>query len=276
MFKDHALAPKLIVLTLLLLFAIISVTVISPYVSIPANRQVSLQTLDKQKMRATSLTAAVTGASFAVSALPDDTASGIADELADLSGVLMIIVCGIYLEKFLLTTTGFVSFSVLIPAACLLLGINLFRPSDLLHSWGIKLIALALLFFAIVPSGVALSNLVQDTFADSIDQAFIAAESFSNEVDQTEDESNLFAKVVEGISNGVAKLLDTAKNVLSIFTDAIAVLLITSCAIPLITLLAFVWVIRILFGIHLKLPDPRLFSRRRSRSRHQNALPNHD
>lgn len=259
MFKDQSVGRKLIGFIILLLVASLSIGVISPYVSAPVNRSNALDTLDDQKLTAMGLTATITSAAFLVSAIPDDTGSSLADELDDLSTILMLIVCVIYLEKFLLTTTGLVSFSILIPVACALWGISLFRPERFLRSWAIKIVIFALLLFTMVPSGVILTNMVEDTFKESIDQSFSAVEKFSSEVEdpQAEDNKNALQQFFSGIGDSFTRVFDTAKNLLSALTDAVAVLVITTCAIPLITMFFFMWIIKIIFGYQIKLPPPR-------------------
>ena len=259
MFKDHSFGRRLVCLVLLAAFAALSVGFISPYASSAEFHSASIATLEAQKKTAMSLTATVTAASYAVSSLPNDTATPIADELAELTGPLLVVVCVIYLEKFLLTTTGFVSFSILVPLACALFGVQLFRPGRALRLWAAKVLVFALLLFAMVPAGVTVTNLVQETFEESIEQTFVTAEKFSTEVESAQKEdSSAFLQFIEGIGDSVMRLFDMAKNVLSTLTDAIAVLLITTCAIPLLTLLFFLWIIRVLFGIHvpLSLPHP--------------------
>jgi len=264
MFRDRSLGLKLACLVLIAALAVLSVGYVSPYASSADFHSSSIATLEEQKQTAMSLTAAVTAASYAVSSLPNDTATPIAEQLADLTGPLLVVVCVIYLEKFLLTTTGFVSFSILVPLACLLFGINLFRPGDALRGWAVKVLIFALLLFAMVPSGVTITNLVQETFQESIDQTFDTAQRFSAEVESAQEkDANAFVQFFEGIGESVVRLFDMAKNVLSTLTDAIAVLLITTCAIPLLTVLFFVWIIRILFGLKIKLPFPHM--RRRAR-----------
>ena len=41
------------------------------------------------------------------------------EQLADLSSHFLVVLCAIYLEKYLLTLTGFLAFKILIPVACL-------------------------------------------------------------------------------------------------------------------------------------------------------------
>ena len=263
MFKSRSTGSKWVAVIILLLIASLSIGYVSPYVSDPVNRSQAISTLDEQKMTAMGLTATVTSASFLITSIPDDTGSSLASELDDLSSILMLIVCVIYLEKFLLTTTGLVSFSILVPAACVFCGISLFHPEKLFRSLGIKLMIFALLLFAIVPSGVLLTEMVENTFAESIHQSFSAVEKYADS--EAEENQNGFMQFISGIGDSVTRVFDTVRSLLSALIDAVAVLLITACAIPLITLLFFVWLIRFLFGMQIKVPA--LPARRRSRLR---------
>ena len=72
------------------------------------------------------LAAASTAASAALSAILGDAATPISVKLADLSGSFLIVLSAIYLEKYLVTITGYASFGVLIPLACGLFILNVF------------------------------------------------------------------------------------------------------------------------------------------------------
>ncbi len=257
MFKHPSIGFRLVCVVLLLTVAALSFGYVSPIVSQPETHAESIRTLDEQKMTAMGLTATVTSTSFLVSALPDDTGSSIADELDDLSSILLLIVCVIYLEKFLLTTTGLVSFSVLIPLACALYGVSLFYRGHTLRVWATKVLLLALLLFFMVPTGVMLTNMVQDTFQESIDQSMAEVNRLSGEVSSAEQaDTSAFKQFISNITDGVQQIFAAAKNMLSALTDAIAVLVITTCAIPLVTLLFFLWVIKLIFGCQLRVPLP--------------------
>ena len=63
----------------------------------------AIQSLDDKKTTALELTAAATAASAAITLIPGDAGTPIADKLADLSSYFLIVVCAIYLEKYLVT-----------------------------------------------------------------------------------------------------------------------------------------------------------------------------
>lgn len=234
----------------LVIAAILSITILGNIFSSPETYSGTIQTLDRQKQVATTLSIAVTAASTTLSTLPDDTASPIASELADLSTPLFIIVCILYMEKFLLTTFGWVSCTVLIPGSCLLLIFNNFQRREVLVSYCKKLLLLALALMLIIPVSARVTNHIQETFSESVSQAFDAVNVLADETGAPEgEETNAFIAFFTSLKDNVVTLVETAKNMLGIFTDAVAVLLITSCVIPILTALLFVWIVKMLFAI---------------------------
>ena len=120
MLKDKLTSKNIIVTIALLVVAILSITVVSKYATSAEVHSSSITALDDKKMTAMELTAGVAATSTAISALPGDAATPIAEQVSELTNPLLIVVCAIYLEKFLLTTIGYIAFDFLIPFACLL------------------------------------------------------------------------------------------------------------------------------------------------------------
>ena len=94
---------------LLVLAALISIFAVGKRASDPAYHQSSIDALAEKQETVLELTAASTAASAAITLLPGDTATPIAEKLADLSGYFLIVLCAIFLEKYLLTITSYVS-----------------------------------------------------------------------------------------------------------------------------------------------------------------------
>lgn len=249
--KRRTTPMKIISSAALVLAAIISMTFLNGIFSSPETYSGTIRTLDKQKEVATTLSIAVTAASTTLSTLPDDTASPVAAELADLSMPLFIVVCILYMEKFLLTTFGWTSCTVLVPLACLLLIINNFSRRKALMVYVRKLLILAIALVLIVPVSAGITTRIQDTFSESVSLAFDAVDRMSVRagVEDSED-TNAFIAFFTGLKDNVMALVETAKNMLGVFTDAVAVLLITSCVIPVLTAVLFVWIIKIAFALN--------------------------
>ena len=90
-----------------LLIGILSFTVIGKYAAAPESHQATITSLDEKKNTVMELTMATTATSAVITLLPGDIGTPIAEKVADLSGYLLIVLCAIFLEKYLVTITGY-------------------------------------------------------------------------------------------------------------------------------------------------------------------------
>ena len=79
-----------------LLVALLSITLLTRIATSQAIHDTSLKTLQAKQTTVLELTAASTAASAAVTLLPGDTATPIAEKLADLSSHFMVVLCAIF------------------------------------------------------------------------------------------------------------------------------------------------------------------------------------
>ena len=56
--------------------------------------------------------------------------------------------------------------------------------------------------------------------------------------------SGLFSKVQEGVSTATSNV----ENVLNHFIEALAILLVTSCLIPILVVIFFIWLVKMVLG----------------------------
>ena len=98
---------------------------VSDYLSSPEFHAESLASLDEKKVTVMELTAASAAASVAISAVPGDATTPIANQVSELSSYLLLVTGVILLEKILLTLTGYLAFKLLIPIACALVIVSL-------------------------------------------------------------------------------------------------------------------------------------------------------
>ena len=94
---------------------------------------------------------------------PGDVATPIADKLADLSSHFLLVLCAVFLEKYLLTITGTVTFSFLIPVSCLLYVLYVLFDWKSLRLLAARLTAFGLLIFLVIPASVYVSDLIEDS-----------------------------------------------------------------------------------------------------------------
>lgn len=263
--EKRALYTNVIYLAVLLIVALLSFYVWADKATSVEVHKEALSQLEEKKVTALGLTASVTAVSTAISAIPGDVATPIAEQISELTTPLLIIVCAIYLEKFLLTTVGFISFKILIPVACALLALLIFMKNEVfmeaIFKFAIKLGIFGLAIYFIIPASVKMTSLIETTFEETIKQTYETVENISEEAEKTTgEETNAFLAFLTSIGDGAAELVESAKNALSVFIDAVAVLIITTCVIPIVVILFFIWLIKMLFGIEIKSPRiPSIF-----------------
>lgn len=289
---------KCITAAVLLLVAILSITVVGKYVSAPENHQKTIASLDEKKQTVMELTAASTVTSALITLLPGDTATPIAEKMADVSGYLLVVLCAIYLEKYLVTITGYVAFTYLIPIACGLWILNLIFANVTVRKLAAKLTVFGLAISLVVPASVKISDLIGDTYQAQIEatiedakntQSILensgvvddtnatettgtteASETVTGNVQEKENNnsgsvSNIFdwakdaisgakdsvANVVENVTISTEELVQKVENSLNHFIEAVAVMIITSCVIPMLVLLLFFWMVKIVLDVDL-------------------------
>ena len=287
---------KCITAVILLLIAILSITVVGKYASAPENHQKTIASLDEKKQTVMELTAASTVTSALITLLPGDTATPIAEKMADVSGYLLIVLCAIYLEKYLVTITGYVAFTYLIPAACVLWILNLFFANATVRKLAAKLAVFGIAIFLVVPASVKISDLIGDTYQAQIEATIEDAKNTQNILENSDmvndtgeaetgtgtteaaaantqektnsesgSVSNIFdwakdafssakdsvANVVENVTISTEELVQKVENSLNRFIEAVAVMIITSCVIPMLVLLLFFWMVKIVLDVDL-------------------------
>lgn len=249
----------------MIVIALVSIFAISPVVSKNEFHKGTIEVLNSKEMRVTGITAAAVAASTGLAAIPGDATTPIANEILQLSSKLAVIIGAIFLEKILLTLTGYLTFTILIPISCALFMIYLFIKNDIFKRLAIKLAAFGLIIFIIVPLSVKVSSIIENNndFKVKIDTTVQEAnniqteESNDNSSEESSGWSAITSKVKEGVSNignTANKALEKGKELLTNFIDAIAVLIITSCVIPIVVLLSFVWIVKIIFNITIPTP----------------------
>ena len=68
--------------------------------------------------------------------------------------------------------------------------------------------------------------------------------------------ANIFQKALSSVTDTLTAVAESVKNILNNFIEAIAIMLITSCVIPILIVVIFVWIINSLTGLNITLPQP--------------------
>lgn len=270
---------KIIFALIPIVIALLSFFVIARFTSSTEFNAKTIQSLDDKKTTVMELTAASTAASAAITLIPGDVGTPIANKLADLSSYFLIVLSAIYLEKYLVTITGYAAFKILVPIACVFFSGYLLWRKEILRVVAQKFLLFGLAVYLVIPASVKVADMIETTYASSIESTIETAKQTTDEIEsetgesgQMDDKSSneksksdsdsdskenaggffsgLFNKVQEGVSTATANV----ENVLNNFIEALAILLVTSCLIPILVLIFFVWLVKMLLGLNIDIP----------------------
>ena len=189
--------------------------------------------------------------------------------MASISQYLLIVICAIYLEKYLVTVMGFVTFRILIPIGLALLAVGTVVSNRVWHRIAFRLILFGLALFCVIPISVHISDFISDSYKETLEAAVAASSKEEQGADQApgaqeekEDKSmwerildfpEEAAEAAESAMNGASEITKEKINDLQImlnnFMESVAVMIITSCVIPILVLLFFVYLIKLVFDI---------------------------
>ncbi len=185
------------------------------------------------------LAASSSAASLAVSALPGDTATPLAEKLADFGGGFLVVLCALYFEKCMFAVIGFLVFAVIVPAALLCLLFAEFGRKRLFRTLAVCLAISGALLVLMIPTGLAVSDMVYVTQKETIQQTIDASGTT--------------------VSTFSADMVKKAKNLMTGFLHALALMVVTACVIPIAVILLFLWMVKLVFqlGFAVGMPEFR-------------------
>ena len=271
---DELLPPdnpqaRWVTVIVLVSLAIISFCLLGPWASNPDTYANTLASLDQKRETVMSLIAGSTGTSAAITVLPGDVGTPIAEKLLDIGSAFAIVIAAIYLEKYLLTTLGFVAFGILLPIGFILLAIGVLsknRPTiqEITTALAIRLVVFGLAVFMVVPISTFISDRIDETYQTSMHPDLVAEsveEPTAEVTTQTESDGGILefiqslpetvANLPETVSETSSGVSEDVQNTLNKFIETLAVMIVSSCVIPVVVLLFFLWLAMTILGIDI-------------------------
>lgn len=264
----------------LVVLALLSGFVARPHFADTKTWDSTIEVIDQKKGNVLALTTSCVALSAGITALPGDTGTPVAEQLAQLSGNLGIVLAVLYLEKYLLTILWSVGLGILIPFSLILFAVSLgihgrWSTSAVLRRVATRVLVVAMIGMALVPASVWVSQKVDETYQVSIEQteqkATDTANASSNKSEKktkSTEGKNVLEQLTDGASSLLTSVTDSAKSmtdeVVQQVTDLIEgviVMIVTSCVIPLLVLAAFLWLGHTLLGIDISGPANYLTGR---------------
>lgn len=224
----------------------------------------SLESVEESSDTVMEFSAATLSVSLAISALPDDFASPLAESLSDMNIYFIAILVVLFLEKILIQYGIKAAFAYLVPAACGLGIVFVLTKKPFLKGLAVRVLVLALAAALVVPCSTHITDIVAADLNDYVEETIQEAESGAGKLNEAMEDgggdrtiferlSDLFQTAVNGVSDLMRHFQDTIRRCM----NSIAILILTNCLMPLLTLLILKWILGEVFQITLPLPPMR-------------------
>jgi hypothetical protein len=237
---------KKITCVLVLLFvAVLSITKVSDWTSDPANHAHSIAQTEDNIATVMKLSAGAAASSVTVTLLPGDIATPVADQLAELSKYFLLILSALYLEKYLITLTGYITFTWLVPIICAFLAIYIATRRHVFLKLSGKIALCAVVICLVIPMSVRISDVIYATQETSVESTIDEMDTF--EVPEDEDAS-IIDKITGLVTNAVDDAVDRATDMVTDLIESLAIMLTISCLIPILVFVLLIWMIKMIFS----------------------------
>lgn len=289
------LTKKIICIAIIIGIGAISFFLAAPWAKDISNYPKTIETLESIENKAIVMTGTSIALATAASLVPGDAARPIADKLADVAGYMLIVYIAIIMEKYLLALTGILTFKILVPAALALIALSVALPAIdgkiRLKKIGAKFLLVGIMMWILVPTSTALTNLMNDTYDANFGTELKAEENAletPGEIEDAEKEpaeaensngtsadegqnaqselslkkmwdsiTDKTSKVTESVKDKVSSGAQEFQNSLNNMLEGVAVLIVTTCIIPLAVFVLFVWIIKAVTRMNFTMRLPK-------------------
>ena len=231
----------------------------------------SIKSVEESSNTVMKFSAATLSTSLAISALPDDFATPLADSLADMNIYFIAILVMLHFEQLLIRYGVKLAFAIAIPAACGIGILSILLKKDLLKGIAARVAVLGLAVALVVPCSTHITNYVaadltayvENTIADTEDGADKLNEAMEGGAEEQtifEKLSDLFQTAINDMSNLMAHFQNTIRKCM----NSIAILILTNCLMPIVNFFILKWILKETF--HIAIPMPQMRRKRHSDS----------
>ena len=222
--------------------------------------------LDTKKNQVIGINGAVIGTAMLVSAIPGNIETAIVSALTGLQKPCFTVLAAVFAERHLAGILSNISFACIIPLACIFGVVSVLTNGSTLKKLAIKLTIMGLVLSLTIPASVVLSKHVEKI--SSADEKIAEVQSMDDEAaessDATKDKSAWSAMLnkiadkaddvkdkLEDPKGALTEVQEKIKNWINGVIEALVIMIITSCVIPILIFIFLFWILRMLFQIDL-------------------------
>ena len=258
--KSNSSLKVVLIIVVCILIAALSFFFLAEILSSPETYSGIIRSIDDKVETVLKLTASSTAASAGITAIPGDVGTPIAEKLADFSEYGILILCVLYAEKYLLSILGSGVFRFIIPIACMLYPLGLFHDLEGIKPILKKIAIVSLALYFVIPLSVHISDRIYETYQASIDNTISAAEDLAEDAaiaGSSAEDQNAIQRIWNALSESASSFAERGAEILNRFIESLAVMIVTSCVIPILVLLFSLWIINQVFGFSIPAPSRR-------------------
>ena len=249
---------------LLFIFVIVfSIVVLARKVPETKYVQYTIERLEKSQNTIAAFSGTTLATSLAISALPDDFASPLANTVSDLNKYFIFMFAVIFVEKLLVVEGSKVVLTWIVPLACGLYIAFVLTSKEVFRKFASKLLILAISLIVVIPFSTYLTETVCKDYLVYVDETIAEADAGAEKINEImmagDEEVNFFDKLSNAFKTAiqsVSDLLTYFKNVVRKCVNAIAIMLVTTFVVPVLILMLFRWWLKELFSLHI--PNPNI------------------
>ena len=224
----------------------------------------SIKSVEESSNTVMKFSAATLSTSLAISALPDDFATPLADSLADMNIYFIAILVMLHFEQLLIRYGVKLAFAIAIPVACGIGILSILLKKELLKGIAARVAVLGLAVALVVPCSTHITNYVaadltayvENTIADTED----GADKLNEAMDGGTEEQTIFEKLSDLFQtaiNDMSNLMTHFQNTIRKCMNSIAILILTNCLMPLVNFFILKWILKETFHIAIPMPQMR-------------------
>ena len=223
--------------------------------------QETIQHLEESQNTIMKFSGTTIATSLSLSALPNDFASPLASTVSDLNTYFIFIFAVLFVEKLVVIEGIKIALVWMIPAACILYIAAILTSKEMFKNFAKKLLILGISIIMVIPISTHFTETVCADYLTYVDETIEEADAGANKINELMAEENEDATFFDQLTDAfktairdVNDLLAYFKNVVKKCVNSVAVMIVTTFVLPMLTMLLFRWLLTELFALHLPVP----------------------
>lgn len=258
---------KIGVTVILAAIALISIFFLSGYFSSDKILKGTYAYLDKKRNQVLGISGTTTAAAMLIGALLKTSGTGIISALTGLQKPCLTVLAALFAERHLAGLFVLISFRYIVPAVCLLYMVHIWTNHASFKLIARKFSALAIILILLIPGSVGISKQIERL--SSADEKIEAVQSIENlqksdetssdqntstnedtDEDTSKDES-IWSEAWDAISSKAKETEEKAKIWINNIIDALVIMIVTACVIPVLVFLFLFWILKQIFNLDI-------------------------